>query len=37
MSVAEQGARAVTFKLGARMHMTDASTARDHAVIPEDQ
>ncbi len=33
-SVAESGARAVKFKLGARMHMTDASTARDHALIP---
>jgi len=32
--VAESGVRAVKFKLGARMHMTDASTARDHALIP---
>ena len=32
--VAESGARAVKFKLGARMHMTDASTARDHKLIP---
>jgi L-alanine-DL-glutamate epimerase-like enolase superfamily enzyme len=33
-SVAESGARAVKFKLGARMHYTDASTARDHKLIP---
>lgn len=33
-SVAESGARAVKFKLGARMHYTDASTARDHVLIP---
>ncbi len=33
-SVAESGARAVKFKLGARMRMTDASTARDLKLIP---
>jgi len=33
-SVAESGARAVKFKLGARMRYTDASTARDHTLIP---
>jgi len=33
-SVAESGARAIKFKLGARMHMTDASTARDHKLVP---
>lgn len=33
-SVAESGARAVKFKLGARMRMTDASTARDLELIP---
>ena len=33
-SVAESGARAVKFKLGARMRMTQASTARDLKLIP---
>ena len=32
--IAQSGARAVKFKLGARMHYTDASTARDLALIP---
>ena len=33
-SVSESGARAVKFKLGARMRVTDASTARDLELIP---
>lgn len=33
-SVAESGARAVKFKVGARMSMTDKSTARDLELIP---
>ncbi len=33
-SVAESGAKAVKFKLGARMRMTDESTARDLELIP---
>ena len=32
--IAQSGARAVKFKLGARMRYTDASTARDLALIP---
>src|SRR5262245_19115535 len=32
--VAETGANAIKFRLGARMHYDDASTKRDHAMIP---
>jgi L-alanine-DL-glutamate epimerase-like enolase superfamily enzyme len=32
--VAETGARAIKFRLGARMRYDDASTRRDHALIP---
>ena len=32
--VEEIGAEAIKFRLGARMHYTDASTARDEALIP---
>ncbi len=32
--VAETGAKAIKFRLGARMHYDDASTKRDHAMIP---
>ncbi|HMX26201.1 MAG TPA: mandelate racemase/muconate lactonizing enzyme family protein [Blastocatellia bacterium] len=32
--VAETGARAIKFRLGARMRYDDASTKRDHAMIP---
>ena len=32
--IAKSGARAVKYKLGARMHYTDASTARDKEIIP---
>lgn len=33
-SLAESGARAVKFKLGARMHFTEASMARDLELVP---
>ncbi|MGH9769826.1 MAG: enolase C-terminal domain-like protein [Blastocatellia bacterium] len=32
--VAETGAKAIKFRLGARMRYDDASTKRDHALIP---
>jgi L-alanine-DL-glutamate epimerase-like enolase superfamily enzyme len=32
--VAETGAKAIKFRLGARMRFDDASTRRDHALIP---
>ena len=32
--VGETGAKAIKFRLGARMHYDDASTKRDHAMIP---